>query len=181
MTPIGPVDILCKDSAGRTVAIEIKRRGEIDGVEQLTRYLELMNRDPHLAPVTGVFAAQVIAAAGPHPRRGSRDQVRGARLRRAQGASTTASTVSSETGHSEQGTGPPSAGDQPAQHNHSDQQQKRLHRSRATGESEDSSDGAPEKHRHQPGPHRGRAPVRLSRGQRIANLTRTPCSPTRAR
>ena len=60
MTPIGPVDILCKDSAGRTVAIEIKRRGEIDGVEQLTRYLELMNRDPHLAPVTGVFAAQVI-------------------------------------------------------------------------------------------------------------------------
>ncbi len=42
------------------MAIEIKRRGEIDGVEQLTRYLELMNRDPHLAPVTGVFAAQVI-------------------------------------------------------------------------------------------------------------------------
>ena len=60
MTPIGPVDILCKDSAGRTVAIEIKRRGEIDGVEQLTRYLELMNRDPLLAPVTGIFAAQVI-------------------------------------------------------------------------------------------------------------------------
>ena len=60
MTPIGPVDILCKDSAGRTVAIEIKRRGEIDGVEQLTRYFELMNSDPHLAPVTGVFAAQVI-------------------------------------------------------------------------------------------------------------------------
>jgi RecB family endonuclease NucS len=60
MTPIGPVDILCKDAAGRTVAVEIKRRGEIDGVEQLTRYLELMNRDPHLAPVTGVFAAQQI-------------------------------------------------------------------------------------------------------------------------
>ena len=60
MTPIGPVDILGKDADGVTVAIEIKRRGEIDGVEQLTRYLELMNRDPHLAPVRGVFAAQVI-------------------------------------------------------------------------------------------------------------------------
>ena len=60
MTAIGPVDILCRDAAGRTVAVEIKRRGEIDGVEQLTRYLELMNRDPHLAPVTGIFAAQVI-------------------------------------------------------------------------------------------------------------------------
>ena len=60
MTPIGPVDILCKDGTGATVAIEIKRRGDIDGVEQLTRYLELMNRDPHLAPVTGVFAAQQI-------------------------------------------------------------------------------------------------------------------------
>ena len=60
MTAIGPVDILCKDASGGTVAVEIKRRGEIDGVEQLTRYLELMNRDPHLAPVTGVYAAQVI-------------------------------------------------------------------------------------------------------------------------
>ena len=60
MTDIGPVDILCKDAQGRSVAVEIKRRGDIDGVEQLTRYLELMNRDPHLAPVTGVFAAQEI-------------------------------------------------------------------------------------------------------------------------
>ncbi|HEV7145639.1 MAG TPA: endonuclease NucS [Pedococcus sp.] len=60
MTAIGPVDILCRDSAGLSVAVEIKRRGDIDGVEQLTRYLELMNRDPHLAPVTGVFAAQEI-------------------------------------------------------------------------------------------------------------------------
>ena len=60
LTAIGPVDILAKDATGRSVAVEIKRRGEIDGVEQLTRYLELMNRDPHLAPVTGVFAAQVI-------------------------------------------------------------------------------------------------------------------------
>ena len=60
MTAIGPVDILAKDSGGTSVAVEIKRRGEIDGVEQLTRYLELMNRDPHLAPVTGIFAAQQI-------------------------------------------------------------------------------------------------------------------------
>ena len=60
MTAIGPVDILCRDGAGASVAVEIKRRGDIDGVEQLTRYLELMNRDPHLAPVTGVFAAQEI-------------------------------------------------------------------------------------------------------------------------
>ncbi|GAB2875677.1 endonuclease NucS [Streptomyces mayteni] len=59
-TAIGPVDILGRDSDGATIAIEIKRRGEIDGVEQLTRYLELLNRDPHLAPVQGVFAAQEI-------------------------------------------------------------------------------------------------------------------------
>jgi len=59
-TAIGPVDILCRDASSGTVAVEIKRRGEIDGVEQLTRYLELLNRDPHLAPVQGVFAAQVI-------------------------------------------------------------------------------------------------------------------------
>ncbi len=59
-TAIGPVDILGRDASGATVAIEIKRRGEIDGVEQLTRYLELLNRDPHLAPVKGVFAAQEI-------------------------------------------------------------------------------------------------------------------------
>jgi RecB family endonuclease NucS/DNA-binding CsgD family transcriptional regulator len=60
MTAIGPVDLLCRDSAGASVAVEVKRRGEIDGVEQLTRYLELMNRDPLLAPVAGVFAAQQI-------------------------------------------------------------------------------------------------------------------------
>ena len=59
-TAIGPVDILCRDERGHTVAVEIKRRGEIDGVEQLTRYLELLNRDPLLAPVQGVFAAQEI-------------------------------------------------------------------------------------------------------------------------
>ncbi|WP_203981774.1 endonuclease NucS [Sphaerisporangium rufum] len=59
-TAIGPVDILCRDRLGGTVAVEIKRRGEIDGVEQLTRYLELLNRDTLLAPVKGVFAAQEI-------------------------------------------------------------------------------------------------------------------------
>lgn len=60
MTAIGPVDILARDGGGATVAVEIKRRGEIDGVEQLTRYLDLLNRDPLLAPVSGVFAAQEI-------------------------------------------------------------------------------------------------------------------------
>lgn len=59
-TAIGPVDILAKTPDGGTVAVEIKRRGDIDGVEQLTRYLELLNRDPLLAPVKGVFAAQEI-------------------------------------------------------------------------------------------------------------------------
>jgi endonuclease len=59
-TPIGPVDLLCRDASGRYVAVEIKRRGEIDGVEQLTRYLDLLRRDPQLGPVAGVFAAQQI-------------------------------------------------------------------------------------------------------------------------
>ena len=59
-TAIGPVDIMCRDSAGACVAVEVKRRGEIDGVEQLSRYLELLNRDPLLTPVRGVFAAQEI-------------------------------------------------------------------------------------------------------------------------
>ena len=59
-TPIGPVDIMCRDDSGEHVAVEIKRRGEIDGVEQLTRYLELLNRDPLLTPVHGIFAAQEI-------------------------------------------------------------------------------------------------------------------------
>ena len=60
MTAIGPVDLLCRDEQGRSVAVEIKRRGEIDGVEQLTRYLELLNRDSLIAPVRGIFAAQQI-------------------------------------------------------------------------------------------------------------------------
>ncbi len=59
-TDIGPVDLLCRDAAGQSVAVEIKRRGEIDGVEQLTRYLERLDRDPLLRPVRGVLAAQEI-------------------------------------------------------------------------------------------------------------------------
>jgi len=59
-TPIGPVDLMCRDAAGTSVAVEIKRRGEIDGVEQLTRYLELLNRDALLSPVRGILAAQTI-------------------------------------------------------------------------------------------------------------------------
>jgi RecB family endonuclease NucS len=82
-TAIGPVDLMCRDADGASVAVEIKRRGEIDGsyetgtarhvaveikrkanidaVEQLTRYLELLNRDPLLKPVRGILAAQSIA------------------------------------------------------------------------------------------------------------------------
>jgi RecB family endonuclease NucS len=59
-TAIGPVDLMCRDGDGASVAVEIKRRGDIDGVEQLTRYLELLNRDPLLSPVRGIFAAQEI-------------------------------------------------------------------------------------------------------------------------
>ncbi len=59
-TPVGPVDLLVRDANNKVVAVEIKRRGDIDGVEQLTRYLDLLSRDPLLAPVTGVFAAQQI-------------------------------------------------------------------------------------------------------------------------
>ncbi|HVF19920.1 MAG TPA: endonuclease NucS [Mycobacteriales bacterium] len=57
-TDIGPVDLLCRDESGARVAVEIKRRAEIDGVEQLTRYLQRLNLDPLLAPVRGVLAAQ---------------------------------------------------------------------------------------------------------------------------
>ena len=62
-TAIGPVDLMCRDASGVSVAVEIKRRGDIDGVEQLTRYLELLNRDPLLnakGAVRGIFAAQEI-------------------------------------------------------------------------------------------------------------------------
>jgi RecB family endonuclease NucS len=59
-TAIGPVDLLCRDASGGHVAVEVKRRGDIDGVEQLARYLELLVRDPLLAPVRGMLAAQEI-------------------------------------------------------------------------------------------------------------------------
>ena len=59
-TDLGPVDLLCRTSKGETIAVEIKRRGEIDGVEQLTRYLDFLNRDPLIKPVRGIFAAQEI-------------------------------------------------------------------------------------------------------------------------
>jgi endonuclease len=60
LTPIGPVDLLCRDVSGGYVAVEVKRRGEIDGVEQLSRYLDLLRRDPLLGGVRGIFAAQQI-------------------------------------------------------------------------------------------------------------------------
>ena len=59
-TEIGPVDLLCRDAEGHVVAVEVKRRGEIDGVEQLTRYLDFLNRQPDLSPVRGMFVAQEI-------------------------------------------------------------------------------------------------------------------------
>jgi RecB family endonuclease NucS len=59
-TDIGPVDLLCADSNGATVAVEVKRRGEIDGVEQLARYLERLDLDSRLSPVRGIYAAQSI-------------------------------------------------------------------------------------------------------------------------
>ena len=59
-TPIGPVDLLCRDPNGGAIAVEVKRRGEIDGVEQLSRYLEVLSRDKRLGPVRGLLAAQVV-------------------------------------------------------------------------------------------------------------------------
>ena len=59
-TEVGPVDLLCRDAEGRAVAVEVKRHGGIDGVEQLARYLEFLDRDPTLRPVRGILAAQVI-------------------------------------------------------------------------------------------------------------------------
>ncbi|MGH8902199.1 MAG: endonuclease NucS [Egibacteraceae bacterium] len=59
-TGIGPVDLLCRDAEGRAIAVEVKRRAEIDGVEQLARYVERLNRDPLLRPVRGLLAAQRV-------------------------------------------------------------------------------------------------------------------------
>ena len=81
-TAIGPVDLMCRDAAGASVAVEIKRRGEIDGVEQLTRYLELLNRDPLLAPGPRHLRRPGDQAAGAGARRGPRHRLRGRRLRR---------------------------------------------------------------------------------------------------
>ena len=59
-TDIGPIDLLLSDAEGSTVAVEVKRRGEIDGVEQLVRYMERLGNDPRLVPIRGILAAQVI-------------------------------------------------------------------------------------------------------------------------
>ncbi|MGA0877743.1 MAG: endonuclease NucS [Ilumatobacteraceae bacterium] len=59
-TSIGPVDLMCRDAAGNYVAVEVKRRGEIDGVEQLARYLEVLGKDPALTGLRGVFVAQIV-------------------------------------------------------------------------------------------------------------------------
>ncbi len=59
-TDLGPVDLLCRDADGSAVAVEVKRIGEIDGVEQLTRYLDRLERDPMLRPVRGVLAATIV-------------------------------------------------------------------------------------------------------------------------
>ena len=84
-TAIGPVDLLCRDAGGAVVAVEIKRRGEIDGVEQLTRYLELLNRDPLLAPVQGRVRRAGDQAAGAGAGRRPGHRLRDRRLRRPQG------------------------------------------------------------------------------------------------
>jgi len=60
-TAVGPVDLLCRDADGRTVVIEVKRRGEIDGVEQLTRYLDFLRADSSLGTLRGMFVAQTVA------------------------------------------------------------------------------------------------------------------------
>jgi RecB family endonuclease NucS len=59
-TAIGPIDLVCRDADGQVVAIEVKRRGEIDGVEQLVRYIERLHLDSTLGQVRGVFVAQVV-------------------------------------------------------------------------------------------------------------------------
>jgi RecB family endonuclease NucS len=59
-TDIGPVDLLCRDGEGRTIVVEVKRVGEIAGVDQLLRYQERLDRDPGLAPTVGILVAQLI-------------------------------------------------------------------------------------------------------------------------
>ena len=81
MTAIGPVDLLCRDEQGRSVAVEIKRRGEIDGVEQLTRYLELLNRDTRAGTRRGSLRGTTDQAPGPNAGHRSRDPLRDFGLR----------------------------------------------------------------------------------------------------
>ena len=81
MTAIGPVDLLCRDEQGRSVAVEIKRRGEIDGVEQLTRYLELLNRDTRAGAGRRGLRRPADQAAGPHAGHRPRDPLRDFGLR----------------------------------------------------------------------------------------------------
>ncbi|MBU6316902.1 MAG: endonuclease NucS [Acidobacteria bacterium] len=59
-TAIGPIDLVCRDASGQVVAVEVKRRGEIDGVEQLARYIERLHLDSSLGSVRGVFVAQTV-------------------------------------------------------------------------------------------------------------------------
>lgn len=59
-TAIGPIDLVCRDAEGQVVAVEVKRRGDIDGVEQLARYIERLHLDSSLGSVRGVFVAQVV-------------------------------------------------------------------------------------------------------------------------
>ena len=82
-TAIGPIDLVCRDADGHVVAVEVKRRGEIDGVEQLARYIERLQLDSSLGDVRGVFVAQVDQAAGAGARRGARLPLGRGRLRRA--------------------------------------------------------------------------------------------------
>jgi RecB family endonuclease NucS len=106
-TAIGPVDILSRDSEGGSVAVEIKRRGGIDGVEQLTRYVELLNRDELLAPVQGGVRRPGDQAAGPDPGRGPRVPLRGAGLPGDARAGTDRTPAVLSGGHSDAAPQPP--------------------------------------------------------------------------
>jgi endonuclease len=59
-TAIGPIDLVCRDVTDTVVAVEVKRRGEIDGVEQLARYIERLQLDSSLGEIRGVFVAQMV-------------------------------------------------------------------------------------------------------------------------
>ena len=86
-TDIGPVDLMCRDGEEAWVAVEIKRVGGIDAVEQLSRYLERIRSDGAFGPCRGVLAAQTDQAAGARLAGVSRNRVRRGRPRRCSGAS----------------------------------------------------------------------------------------------